>query len=90
MSKHYLITVEGKVQNVGFRYFVHKRAVEHNIRGFVKNIPNGDVYIEASGSDQEMEVFLDHVRTGPKWSRVDAVDVQPAPGDPFTAFEIRY
>jgi len=90
MLKHFLISVKGKVQNVGFRYFVHKKALEHNIRGTVRNKPDGSVYIEASGDDPDMEAFLDHVRTGPKWSRIDNVTIQEAPGDNFNDFQITY
>ena len=41
------ITVTGRVQRVGFRWSVASLAQRLNIKGFVKNLPNGDVYIEA-------------------------------------------
>ncbi|QER67308.1 acylphosphatase [Paucilactobacillus nenjiangensis] len=43
------ITVTGRVQRVGFRWSVVSLAQRLNIKGFVKNLPNGDVYIEAEG-----------------------------------------
>jgi acylphosphatase len=88
-KKHILITVKGKVQNVGFRYFTNKRAHETGIYGYVKNLPNGDVYAEAEGSETDLDTFLDHLRQGPQWARVDGIDIQEAPLDGFEDFTIR-
>lgn len=89
MKKHLNITVKGKVQNVGFRYFTNKRAVELGILGFVKNLPNGDVYAEAEGPEEALETFLEHLRKGPGWARVDEINLQEAPIDGFENFMIR-
>jgi acylphosphatase len=89
MKKRLLITVKGKVQNVGFRYFTNKRAMEFNISGFVKNQSDGTVYIEAEGAEDELNTFLDHVKQGPKWGRVDDVKLQEAPVNGDEGFSIR-
>jgi acylphosphatase len=46
---HYQITVSGKVQGVWFRKSTQDKARELGLRGFVRNQPDGSVYIEASG-----------------------------------------
>ncbi len=87
--KHLNITVKGKVQNVGFRHFTNKRANELNVKGFVKNLPNGDVYIEAEEEENILNTFIDLVRQGPTWARVDDISLQEAPPDGFEDFTIR-
>jgi len=49
MKKHVNITVKGRVQGVGFRYSAMEAAEELGIKGFVRNMPDGSVYIEAEG-----------------------------------------
>ncbi|MBU1011466.1 MAG: acylphosphatase [Bacteroidetes bacterium] len=60
----------GKVQNVGFRFYTHKKAKEYNIMGFVRNEPDGSVYIEAEGESIFLEVFETWCKLGPPWARV--------------------
>jgi acylphosphatase len=79
MKTGYRIRVTGKVQNVGFRYYTAKTAQEFNIGGFVKNEPDGTVYIEAEGEADAMEIFINWCRRGPQWARVDKMDIQPQP-----------
>jgi acylphosphatase len=54
----------GKVQQVGFRYYVYRLACELGVRGFVKNMPNGSVLIEAECDDHIMDVFVEHCKKG--------------------------
>jgi acylphosphatase len=89
MEKHLNITIKGKVQNVGYRYFAHKRANEIGVKGYVKNLPNGDVYSEAEGTEQDLNTFLDYLHEGPNWARVDEIQLQEAPMDGFEDFRVR-
>ena len=73
------IKVHGKVQNVGFRYYTIKTALQFNISGFVKNEPDGTVYIEAEGEKADLETFADWCRRGPQWARVDRLDILEMP-----------
>lgn len=65
--------VRGRVQGVGFRYFVMDEAKRIGVNGWVRNLPDGDVELEAKGTDVELQEFLSRVRQGPALSRVDQV-----------------
>ncbi len=53
------------MQGVGFRYFVRQKAAEFSITGWVRNLPNSDVEIEAHGTKINIETFIDWIKTGP-------------------------
>ncbi len=84
-----LITINGRVQGVGFRYHTQKTALQYNIKGFVKNQPDGSVYIEAEGDETDMERFLIWCYEGPAWARVDDVKIQNSPVQKFTDFSVK-
>jgi acylphosphatase len=83
------ITVTGRVQNVGFRYYTHKTAVELGIKGFVKNRPDGTVYIEAEGEEGSLASFIAWCHRGPAWARVDDVQIHEQPVQDYTGFSVR-
>lgn len=87
--KHVLITVIGKVQNVGFRYYTIKKAQELGIKGFVKNMPDGSVYIEAEADEVTLDHFIIWCKKGPTWARVNDLQIQDAPIEGFEKFEVR-
>ena len=59
------LVFKGRVQGVGFRYFVLKRASQFEVTGFVKNLfPNG-VEVVAEGEKSEVEHFFQEIREGP-------------------------
>ncbi len=61
----------GRVQRVGFRYWVSSCAFRNGIKGFVKNLDNGSVLIIASGENHDFLRFCEHIRSGNTISRVD-------------------
>ena len=67
--------ITGKVQGVGFRYFVLKQAQELGILGWVSNKPNGDVEAFAQGEKADLERFIAKVKQGPSFSRVEDVSL---------------
>jgi acylphosphatase len=69
--KHLNIVARGRVQGVGFRYSVHRAAESFQVKGFVKNLTDGSVYIEAEAEQNTLELFLDYCRKGPGLARVD-------------------
>ena len=69
MDLHFLI--RGRVQGVGFRWFVHREASELDLRGWVRNTEDGDVEVVASGSAEELADLRASLRRGPRGSRVD-------------------
>lgn len=65
--------VIGKVQGVGFRWFVTRTARSFQLGGWVRNLPDGSVQFEAEGPLPRLDDFLLSLRQGPSGSRVDAV-----------------
>jgi len=85
------IIVQGLVQGVGYRFFAVEQARHFSIRGYAKNLPNGDVEIVAEGDEGAIKGFIEQVRVGPASAHVSAVDVQWKDSEfGFTDFDIRY
>ena len=71
MVLHFLI--RGRVQGVGFRWFVHREASELELRGWVRNTEDGDVEVLASGEAEDLKELRSSLQRGPRGSRVDRV-----------------
>ncbi|MGB6691323.1 MAG: acylphosphatase [Terracidiphilus sp.] len=71
MVLHFLI--QGRVQGVGFRWFVHREASELDLRGWVRNTEDGDVEVVASGAADDLAELRASLRRGPRGSRVDRI-----------------
>jgi acylphosphatase len=71
MVLHFLI--QGRVQGVGFRWFVHREASELSLRGWVRNTEDGQVEVVASGAEDDLSELRSSLRRGPRGSRVDRV-----------------
>ncbi len=65
--------VRGRVQSVGFRYFVVQRATTLGLRGFARNEDSGDVEVLAQGSRPALEHLLALLWQGPSAAQVDEV-----------------
>jgi acylphosphatase len=66
------VIVRGRVQGVGFRYFVVQQAQARELVGWVRNLGNGDVEAWAEGPRPQLEDFLDALRQGPPLARVQS------------------
>ncbi len=88
MHSH-LITIEGRVQNVGFRRFTAQLAFQFQITGYVRNLQNGNLEVEAHGDETMME-FINQLSKGPSASRVIKTIISDIPFQAFDYFEIRY
>ena len=71
MVCHYL--VKGRVQGVGFRWFVQREAAEIGLKGWVRNTDDGHVEIVAAGNAEDLAELKESLRKGSRGSRVDAV-----------------
>ena len=69
------VVVRGRVQGVGFRWFVREAARRAELAGWVRNLEDGSVALEASGTPEGIAFLLDALRRGPPRSRVDDVIV---------------
>jgi acylphosphatase len=67
------LVVSGRVQGVGFRWFVREAARQRRLAGWVRNRPDGSVELEASGDDAAFREFIESIREGPPGARVDDV-----------------
>jgi len=83
--------VQGHVQGVGFRYFTKRIAIKHDIAGWVKNMHDGSVLIEAQGEQVNLGDFLAEIQKGPsRFAEVQEMYVTDLEGDPqFTGFRIK-
>lgn len=84
------IEVIGKVQNVGFRYHTLEKAKSLGLKGFVRNMPNGNVEIELSGSDFALNMMKQWCAEGPSAARVFELKVIQIPFEEFTDFDIKF
>ncbi len=66
--------VSGRVQGVGFRYFIEKEAVNRGLSGYARNLYDGRVEIIAEGDRTSLVQFLRVLETGPRMARIDDVD----------------
>jgi acylphosphatase len=87
--KHFKIIVSGKVQGVFYRACAKEKADEWNIKGFVRNEPNGDVYIEAEAEEDVLYKFIKWCNMGPARAKVDRIEAMPGELVGFTTFDIR-
>jgi acylphosphatase len=89
--EQYEIKISGRVQGVGFRYFVQRRAAEFDISGWVKNERDGTVLVMAQGDVKDLMSFIEHLRVGPSASRVTSLVKSQMPSlENFSGFQIRY
>jgi acylphosphatase len=89
MVQHYL--VKGRVQGVGFRWFVHREAAEIGLRGWVRNTDTGHVEIVAAGEPKQLMELKAALKQGSRGSRVDAIEEQElvgSEGEKLGPFEI--
>ena len=70
------IIVSGRVQRVGFRNFIFEKAVELSIKGTVKNKDDGSVLINATGTNMQLDEFIEWCQRGSPISKVNKVKVE--------------
>lgn len=84
------IRVTGRVQGVGFRWSAVNEAKRLGISGYVKNMSDGSVYIEAEGNSEQLNVFLIWCRSGPGFGNVESIYVETVPPVNYTDFKIEH
>jgi acylphosphatase len=82
--------VRGRVQGVGFRWFVEREAHMLQIAGWVRNNPDGSVEVLAQGTRDQLAGLYMRLREGPRAARVDAVEASQAePAAGLASFQVR-
>lgn len=85
------VVVSGRVQGVAFRNSTQRTAVELGVKGWVRNLPNGDVEGCFEGEEHAVRQLVDWCRRGPSAARVDRLmEMDGGHTGEFCTFEIRY
>lgn len=83
------LLISGLVQGVGFRFFAQRSAARHQVRGYVKNLPDGRVEAFVQGSEASVGAFTRDVAAGPRYSNVtDVEELVVEPSNEFSTFRI--
>jgi acylphosphatase len=88
VSRRFL--VRGRVQGVGYRYFVERRANELGLKGYTRNLEDGNVEVYALGLRVRVNELARELRRGPAWSDVRGVEEFDVPPEECSGFQIRY
>ena len=86
-AKHYLI--RGRVQGVGYRYFVLEAAERLGVTGYARNLSTGEVEVHAEADEVTLERFKLELERGPRMARVNGIEESDVPGGSYSSFLIR-
>lgn len=87
--KHWNIRVTGRVQGVFFRASARDVARGLGLNGFVRNEPDGSVYIEAEGGERDLSQFEDWCRKGPPHAQVSDLQIKEGTVQNFRDFTVK-
>ncbi|MDD5581908.1 MAG: acylphosphatase [Candidatus Marinimicrobia bacterium] len=88
ITREYVLT--GRVQGVGFRWFTHNLASYYNIKGYVKNQPDGSVLVVAQGTKEMLELFEKRLAEGPTYALIRNMTKETIETDErYSRFDIR-
>jgi acylphosphatase len=82
------LVIVGRVQGVGYRQSLHRKAAALDIRGWVRNRLDGSVEAVVQGTPEAVAGVMAWARHGPRTAAVERVDVEPGEGA-FESFEVR-
>jgi acylphosphatase len=89
MEQTISITVSGLVQGVYYRQSTKEKALELGISGVVKNLPDGNVHILATGTADQLNELVHWCKQGPPHAKVSSVNVEPMEKQVFMSFVIQ-
>jgi acylphosphatase len=91
MAHRVHVHIDGRVQGVGFRMSVARKADQLGLNGWVRNLPDGRVEAEFEGSCEDTESILSWCRNGPTFAQVENVEQTWEEGEPrYRRFQIRF
>ena len=76
MKRRLVALVSGRVQGVGYRAFARRKAEELGLSGYAENLPDGRVEVVAEGEEEDLKVFLEFLKRGPRLAEVRAVEAE--------------
>ncbi|SLL31906.1 acylphosphatase [Mycobacteroides abscessus subsp. abscessus] len=90
MKQIHLI-ISGRVQGVGFRYFVQTLAIENHVTGWIRNKTDGTVECIAVASSDTLHTFVEKIKTGNRFAKVNHIEItESEPKEPFSNFRVMY
>jgi acylphosphatase len=81
--------VSGRVQGVGFRYFVQERAINLGIEGWTRNLDDGRMEVYAVGTAEQLNHLAAALHSGPRSAQVRGVEENEAPMEKHGRFSVR-
>ncbi len=90
MKTHMTIHIYGRVQGVGFRNHAAHQARFLGIKGYVKNLNDGSVVIEAEGEGTALSEFVKWCRNDPGYSQIEEIKTEEGSMQFYKGFEVRY
>lgn len=89
--KTYKVLLFGRVQGVGFRYFVESIAGKYDISGYVKNTFDRKVEVICQGEEEDLKQFVDEVKKGSAFSVVTDVKIEEIKDSKkYSIFDIKF
>ena len=89
--KQYEYIITGRVQGVGFRYYVYKKANELGLKGWVRNTVDGSVQVVAQGDESVLNILVEYLYVGPPLARIDKISkVETQLSAVFHNFSVKY
>lgn len=87
---HKAIHVFGRVQGVGFRFAAKKMAQSLGLKGYVKNLADGSVYIEVEGNSEKLIEFIHWCNRGPSYAYIADLKINDGEVKGYNFFDIKY
>ncbi|MBS3114730.1 acylphosphatase [Candidatus Woesearchaeota archaeon] len=88
--KCFHLIVSGRVQGVFFRANVGNKANELGLKGYAKNLENGNVEVVAEGDEEKLKELIEFMRKGPGVAKIENIKITPKEPENFKNFDIRH
>lgn len=89
--KTYKVVLFGRVQGVGFRYFVESIVSKYDISGYVRNTFDRKVEIVCQGEEEDLKQFIDEIKKGPAFSAVTDIKIEEIKDSKkYSIFDIKF
>lgn len=82
------LIVSGRVQGVFFRDNTRRKAIELGLKGYAKNLPDGNVEVVAEGNEYKLKQFIEFIRKGPGIADVTGIEIRHKKPENFKSFEV--
>ena len=83
------IFIKGRVQMVSFRYYTKEKALELNLNGWIRNLDDGRVEVVVEGIEDKIKEMLEFLKEGPRFSKVEDVEVKEEEVRNEEGFEVK-